>query len=260
LLEFFRSVNQGSKRQLEARFRLAVILDGTGELIAIDPGFAKEIGVDPEKCIGQAQLFSWCGAAQSQICSNRLKQLTALDVTCISWECCYSSAGSPPQGNGCESGANGNGDNTRTLCLAVSDPTLLKEVDFDPHAAVDRVRDLEAATNRIRLEIEQLALPTHAPLAAVNAEVGRNLKLLSAREWEVLQLLMDRCRVPNIAKQLCISPHTVRNHLQSIFRKVEVRSQSELIEKLRDWPFARLTTLSRSEGRDPDLGRSQTSL
>lgn len=53
---------------------------------------------------------------------------------------------------------------------------------------------------------------------------------LTAREREILILLVDGMRVPGIAQHLFISPHTVRNHLKGIFRKVGVSSQRELIE------------------------------
>jgi PAS domain S-box-containing protein len=56
---------------------------------------------------------------------------------------------------------------------------------------------------------------------------------LSTREREILVLLVDSLRVPAIAQQLFISPHTVRNHLKSIFRKVGVSSQRELIDWVR---------------------------
>ena len=39
--------------------------------------------------------------------------------------------------------------------------------------------------------------------------------------------------VPAIAEQLGISPHTVRNHLKSIYRKLEVQTQSDLIRFVR---------------------------
>ncbi len=61
------------------------------------------------------------------------------------------------------------------------------------------------------------------------AEAARHYHL-SKRESEVLALVVDARRVPQIARQLRISPHTVRNHLKGIFRKVGVRSQAELIE------------------------------
>ena len=54
---------------------------------------------------------------------------------------------------------------------------------------------------------------------------------LTARENEVLQLLLNGLRVSLIARELFVSEHTVRNHLKSIFRKLDVHSQVELIER-----------------------------
>lgn len=53
---------------------------------------------------------------------------------------------------------------------------------------------------------------------------------LSAREKQILALLMQNLRGPAIAERLYISQSTVRNHLKAIYRKVGVSSQSELIE------------------------------
>jgi DNA-binding CsgD family transcriptional regulator len=39
--------------------------------------------------------------------------------------------------------------------------------------------------------------------------------------------------VPGIASTLGISPHTVRNHLKAVFRKLGVHSQEALLELLR---------------------------
>lgn len=59
------------------------------------------------------------------------------------------------------------------------------------------------------------------------------LELVSKREREVLERLVSGDRVPVIARKLQISPHTVRNHLKSMYRKLGVGSQSELIERVR---------------------------
>ena len=56
------------------------------------------------------------------------------------------------------------------------------------------------------------------------------LRSLTNRELEVLEHLKQGARVSVIAAQLHISPHTVRNHLKSVFKKVGVKSQAELIE------------------------------
>jgi DNA-binding NarL/FixJ family response regulator len=56
---------------------------------------------------------------------------------------------------------------------------------------------------------------------------------LSVREREILDAMGRGQRVAAIARALQISPHTVRNHLKSIFRKLEVHSQVELLGRLR---------------------------
>jgi DNA-binding NarL/FixJ family response regulator len=60
-----------------------------------------------------------------------------------------------------------------------------------------------------------------------HAEMAR----LSEREREVFGLLVDGLRVGQVAKALFVSEHTVRNHLKSIFDKLDVHSQSALLGK-----------------------------
>jgi DNA-binding CsgD family transcriptional regulator len=60
------------------------------------------------------------------------------------------------------------------------------------------------------------------------------LEDLSRREGELLQLLLEGHRVSGIADMLCLSPHTVRNHIKSIFRKLDVHSQAELVALVRN--------------------------
>ena len=68
----------------------------------------------------------------------------------------------------------------------------------------------------------------------VSAPLGHPfLEELSEREREVLTHLMAGTRVPAIAEKLFISPNTVRNHLKAIYRKLDVSSQNELIERVR---------------------------
>ena len=57
---------------------------------------------------------------------------------------------------------------------------------------------------------------------------------LSKREIEVVRHLASGGRVPSIARTLGLSPHTVRNHLKAAFRKLNVHSQDELIEWIRN--------------------------
>lgn len=62
---------------------------------------------------------------------------------------------------------------------------------------------------------------------------------LSARERDVLRLLVANRRVPQIAERLFISQHTVRSHLKAMFRKLDVRNQAELISRVIDDPDMR---------------------
>ena len=73
------------------------------------------------------------------------------------------------------------------------------------------------------------------------------LDSLSPREWEVLRGLVSHQRVPTLAREMHISPHTVRNHLKAIFAKLSVHSQAELLEKVVDRNASRLLSLEADE-------------
>ncbi len=49
---------------------------------------------------------------------------------------------------------------------------------------------------------------------------------LTEREWELLSLISGGESNKQIADQLCISPHTVRTHLSTIFSKLQVGSRT----------------------------------
>ncbi|MFN3197158.1 MAG: response regulator [Bradymonadia bacterium] len=63
--------------------------------------------------------------------------------------------------------------------------------------------------------------------------LNRRADILSARERQVAEMLVGGMRTPQIADRLFISRHTVRNHLKSMFAKLNVHSQGELVEHLR---------------------------
>jgi len=68
---------------------------------------------------------------------------------------------------------------------------------------------------------------------------GVDLGRLSGRELEIVTRLLAGDRVSSIAKQLFLSEGTIRNHLSSVFGKLGVRTQQELIELLRVTPAER---------------------
>jgi len=76
--------------------------------------------------------------------------------------------------------------------------------------------------------------PSADVMPSVRPRMGRDRRL-SLREREVVQLLSQGRSVSVIARSLSISPHTVRNHLKAIFRKVGVHSQVELVSRAREF-------------------------
>lgn len=62
---------------------------------------------------------------------------------------------------------------------------------------------------------------------------------LSARELEITQLVARGLSTGDIAAELVISPHTVRDHLKTVFAKTRVSSRGELVARLfaeNHWP------------------------
>lgn len=53
--------------------------------------------------------------------------------------------------------------------------------------------------------------------------------VLSDREWEVLDLLCEDPSTDHVARALVLSPQTVRTHVKSILRKLEVSSRQEAV-------------------------------
>jgi two-component system, NarL family, nitrate/nitrite response regulator NarL len=57
-------------------------------------------------------------------------------------------------------------------------------------------------------------------------------EVLSAREVEILLLLDEHLDTHDVAKRLFISEHTVRSHVKSLLRKLDVSSRKEALEAL----------------------------
>ena len=75
---------------------------------------------------------------------------------------------------------------------------------------------------------------TPAPQADLTSVLLR-LHGLSARQREVAELLMRGPRTDEIAAQLHISPHTMRDHVKAIFAKLGVRCRAELMTLVSDY-------------------------
>jgi len=122
---------------------------------------------------------------------------------------------------------------TIELALHVSEQRRRDRAAIDvPHATRARVAALEQGMQKIADLVKELGMV--APDAGRHhPEVEAILGQLSARERQIVELLLASRRVPGIAATLAISPHTVRNHLKAVFRKLGVHSQEALLEMLR---------------------------
>lgn len=94
-----------------------------------------------------------------------------------------------------------------------------------------RERELEERLRRISAEVRAAGLIDL--LGDVGVPPGKIGEELSTRQLEIMEMLVRGARVPTIARTLYISPSTVRNHLSTIYRRLNVHSQAELLDKLR---------------------------
>ena len=82
---------------------------------------------------------------------------------------------------------------------------------------------LQTLVTASQMSDDSVAVPLDHPI----------FKELTPRERDVLARLMAGSRVATIATEMFISPVTVRNHLQSVYKKTGVSSQAALIEMVR---------------------------
>jgi DNA-binding NarL/FixJ family response regulator len=54
-------------------------------------------------------------------------------------------------------------------------------------------------------------------------------RMVTKREEEVLQLIADGCSTPEVAASLFISQKTVKNHLASIYQKLDARDRTQAV-------------------------------
>jgi len=78
---------------------------------------------------------------------------------------------------------------------------------------------------RVAVILQAATLPSIEPL--ISAAYG-----FTARERELIELVLQGCGTAEIAARLFISPHTVQGHLKSIFTKAGVRSRRELVTRV----------------------------
>jgi DNA-binding CsgD family transcriptional regulator len=107
----------------------------------------------------------------------------------------------------------------------------INDVSQEERRLAERVAVLERHLDRIAHEVEaagRISIVSGMP----EPSTVPGLSDLSARQWEVVTRLLRGERVPTIARGMFLSASTVRNHLATIYRKVGVRSQAQLLDLL----------------------------
>lgn len=111
----------------------------------------------------------------------------------------------------------------RAICNGASG-YLLKTAD--PDEILSGIRDVVHGTSALSSSIASMILQgfsRHGPVTHIDP--------LTSREQEVLKFLVKGLIKKEIADELHISQHTVDMHLRAIYRKLEVRSQTEAVSK-----------------------------
>lgn len=105
---------------------------------------------------------------------------------------------------------------------AGADGYLVKDCSVDEVAdVVRRVASGETALS------PALALSMLTEMRAL--EKAPQADPVTRREEEVLQLIADGCSTPEVAERLYISQKTVKNHLASIYQKLDARDRTQAV-------------------------------
>jgi DNA-binding NarL/FixJ family response regulator len=100
------------------------------------------------------------------------------------------------------------------------------EIDALPRALRGSLGGEAAISRQVAMELirHYRSTPAGSPgLRPVRSNV-------TAREWEVLDLLSGGASNDDIARELVLSSETVRSHLKNLYRKLGVRSREEAVE------------------------------
>lgn len=96
---------------------------------------------------------------------------------------------------------------------------LVKDCSFEEVAATVR----EAVAGDVSPQIAA------SMLREARGLVDEAESVITKREIEVLQLIADGCATPEVAEKLYISQKTVKNHLASIYAKLDARDRTQAV-------------------------------
>jgi two-component system, NarL family, response regulator DegU len=101
---------------------------------------------------------------------------------------------------------------------------LVKDCSTDEIASAVRM----AASGETALS-PQLAASMLDEVRRMDQPATEEERVITRREEEVLQLIADGCSTPEVAEKLYISQKTVKNHLASIYQKLDARDRTQAV-------------------------------
>jgi DNA-binding CsgD family transcriptional regulator len=219
-------------RDSGATLQASIVLDGQGRLVYMSKSLAAERGIELEGDGGPTMPFPGCQGKCLRACRARVQFMASeearnLGIVAVVWNDeeeeipCLNARSLEP--------------GSSRLGLVVRDPSLMAGGMLNASTVeIERLRGgLTQVLSRVTRDLDRLGLSDAVPRPdPIERKVCHDQWMLSKREAEVLKPFTAGHRVASIARQLYISPHTVRNHLQSIYRKAGVNGQAELMEKL----------------------------
>lgn len=117
------------------------------------------------------------------------------------------------------------------LSQAVNEQAVDCVVEKGPPTSLLEALDVAAQLSAQRRAMAQLAQSLGRPsLRGIGP-----LAVLTPRELEVCRCLVRGLRPSSIARELVLSPHTVRNHIRSARKKLDAASIEALITSARPW-------------------------
>jgi two-component system, NarL family, response regulator LiaR len=121
--------------------------------------------------------------------------------------------------------------------LAGASGFLSKDLEIEAlPRALEGLRQGQAAISR-KMTLALIERLREAPSGSTGMRPVKSP--LTAREWEVIDLLKESKTTDEIADELVLSPETIRSHVKNILRKLDVRSRREAVavaDKMRKTP------------------------
>ena len=108
-------------------------------------------------------------------------------------------------------------------------------------AITDVVSAVRLAASGESVLSPDLALSMLADVKRTAVDPGNGHAPVSAREEQVLQLVADGLSLPEVAAELFISVKTVKNHLASIYAKLDARDRTQAVLRAVRMGIIRLT-------------------